>query len=40
MSKKISIILSVIMFILLVVLIVCESRWPEAGSSFLYGLLG
>lgn len=40
MSKKVSVVLSVILFILLVVLIICEKKWPEAGTSFLYGLLG
>lgn len=40
MSKKVSIVLNIILFILLVVLIICEKKWPEAGTTFFYGLLG
>lgn len=39
MSKKVSIILSVILFLALVALIICEKRYPEAGAQFLSGLL-
>lgn len=35
MSKKVSIIISVILFIALVALIVCEKQWPGAGVDLL-----
>lgn len=38
MSKKMAIILSIVLFIILVVLIVFEKSAPTAGSDFLYGL--
>lgn len=38
MSKKLSIILSIILFVVLCVLILCERRWPEGGSVLLRGL--
>ncbi len=40
MSKKVSIAISVVLFIILVVLVVCERTWPEAGSDFINGLFG
>lgn len=38
MSKKVSIIISVLLFIVLVVLLVCEKMNPGAGSALLLGL--
>lgn len=38
MSKKTAIIASVVIFILLVALIICEKKWPEAGTELLAGL--
>lgn len=38
MSKKVSIILSVILFIILVVLLACEKMNPGAGSALLQGI--
>ena len=38
MSKKVSIIISVLLFIVLVVLLVCEKTNPGAGSALLLGL--
>lgn len=38
MSKKIAIALSILLFIILCVLIVCEKKWPEAGSELLRGM--
>ncbi len=35
MSKKVAIVMSVILFVLLLVLVVCEIRWPEAGSAWM-----
>lgn len=35
MSKKVAIIISAILFVALVVLIVCETKWPTAGSDLL-----
>lgn len=35
MSKKVSIIISAILFVALVVLIVCEKQWPGAGVDLL-----
>ena len=35
MSKKTAIIISVVLFILLCVLIVCEKKWPTAGADLL-----
>lgn len=39
MSKKISIIISVVLFILLVVLVICEKQNPEAGSALIQSIL-
>ena len=36
MSKKISIVISVILFIILMVLIVCEKMNPEAGTALIH----
>lgn len=38
MSKKVSIVLSVILFIILAALLVCEKTNPGAGSALLQGL--
>lgn len=38
MSKKVSIIISVILFVILAVLIVCEKMNPGAGSALLQGI--
>lgn len=38
MSKKVSIIISAILFVILVVLLVCEKMNPGAGSALLQGL--
>lgn len=35
MSKKISIIVSILLFVLLVVLFYFEMRWPEGGVDFM-----
>ena len=35
MSKKMSIVISAVLFVILCVLIVCERSWPEAGSRLL-----
>ena len=35
MSKKTAIIISVIVFVLLCVLIICEKKWPTAGTDML-----
>lgn len=35
MSRKTAIILSVILFIILCALIVCEKKWPTAGCELL-----
>ena len=35
MSKKTSIIISVVLFIILCALIVCEKMWPTAGTDLL-----
>lgn len=35
MSKKLSVIISAVLIVLLIILIVCEKKWPEAGSSLL-----
>lgn len=40
MSKKASIIISAVLFVILAVLVICERQWPEAGSNLLFGLLG
>lgn len=40
MSKKMALILSIILFIILVVLIVCESMWPTGGSELFENLFG
>lgn len=37
MSKKVSIIISVILFVILAVLLVCEKMNPGAGSAFAPG---
>lgn len=38
MSKKVSIIISVILFVILAVLLVCEKTNPGAGSALLQGI--
>lgn len=38
MSKKVSIIISAILFVILVVLLICEKTNPGAGSALLLGL--
>lgn len=38
MSKKTAVILSIICFMLLVVLIVLEKKYPEAGYNLIHGL--
>ncbi len=38
MTKKTAIILSIICFMLLVVLIVLEKKYPEAGYDLIHGL--
>lgn len=38
MSKKTAVILSIICFMLLVVLIVLEKKYPEAGYDLIHGL--
>lgn len=35
MSKKTAIIISIVLFIILCVLIVCEKKWPTAGTNLL-----
>lgn len=40
MSKKASMIISVILFIILVGLIVCERCWPEGGAELLSSITG
>lgn len=35
MSKKTAIIISVVLFIILCALIVCEKKWPTAGTDLL-----
>ena len=40
MSKKTAIILSAICFAILVVLIICEKKFPEAGSELICGFIG
>lgn len=40
MSKKMSYIISAVLFVLLAVLMVCERMNPEAGSIWLNNLLG
>lgn len=35
MSKKAAIVISVILFIILCVLIVCEKKWPTEGTNLL-----
>ncbi len=35
MSKKTAIIISVVLFIVLCALIVCEKMWPTAGTNLL-----
>ncbi len=40
MSKKTAIIISVILFVILCALIVCEKMWPTAGANLLIGTLG
>ncbi len=38
MAKKTAVILSIICFLLLVVLVVLEKKYPEAGYDLLHGL--
>ncbi len=38
MSKKLAIIISAILFVLLVVLIICEKSWPTGGSDLISSL--
>lgn len=40
MSKKVAIMLSIICFAILVVLVVCEKKYPTAGVELLRGLMG
>lgn len=40
MSKKMSYIISAVLFVLLVILMICERMNPEAGSLWLSSLLG
>jgi hypothetical protein len=40
MSKKVSIGLSIVLFIVLAALIVCEKMYPGAGVTFMNGILG
>lgn len=35
MSKKVAIVLSIVLFIVLCALIVCERLWPTAGSELI-----
>ena len=35
MSKKTAIMISVVLFIILCALIVCEKKWPTAGTDLL-----
>ncbi len=39
MARKTAIILSVICFLILVVLIICEKKYPEAGSELIRGMM-
>ena len=39
MSKKVSIIISAVLFVILVVLLICEKTNPGAGSALLLGLI-
>lgn len=39
MSRKVTIIISIILLIVLVALLVCEMRYPESGTQFLANLL-
>lgn len=38
MSKKVSIIISAVLFVILVVLLICEKTNPGAGSALFLGL--
>ncbi len=38
MSKKVSIIISAVLFVVLVILLICEKTNPGAGSALLLGL--
>lgn len=38
MSKKMAIIISAILFIVLVALIICEKTWPTGGSDLIGNL--
>ncbi len=38
MSKKVSIIISAVLFVILVILLICEKTNPGAGSALLMGL--
>lgn len=38
MSKKVSIIISAVLFVILVILLICEKTNPGAGSALLLGL--
>lgn len=40
MSKKTALIMSIICFVLLLVLVVLEKKYPEAGSELLLGMIG
>lgn len=40
MSKKTAIILSVICFVLLAILIVCEKKYPTAGAELFREIMG
>lgn len=38
MSKKVSIIISAVLFVVLVILLICEKTNPGAGSALLRGI--
>ena len=40
MSKRTALVLSIICFVLLMVLVVLEKKYPEAGSELLMGMIG
>lgn len=39
MSRKVTIIISIVLFLILIALFVCEKRYPESGTQFLTNLL-
>lgn len=38
MSKKVAIIISIILFIILIALIICEKTWPTGGADLIGNL--